>query len=392
MTVKLEEKKAELIDKVVSHVRKKLPQDQVPQFEQFVREYYSRVVSEDLIERSVIDLYGAALSHWNFARQRIPGAPKIRVYNPHFEEHNWQSTHTIVEIVTDDMPFIVDSVSTALNRHGLTIHLVIHPVMNLRRDAKGRLIEVRSVGANKGDGMYEAIVHVEVDRQTAREVLEEIRADLERVLGDVRKAVEGWTKMREKVKEVLAELDKNPPPLDPDEISEAKAFLEWIEDNHFTFLGYREYDLDTQDGEDVLRVVPGSGCGILWETSQTSVSQSFAVLPPEVRKLARARQLLIITKANSRATVHRPTYIDYVGIKRFNDSGEVTGERRFLGLYTSEAYNMNPRDIPLLRRKIMKVIELSGLRLTSHDGKALMHILVTFPRDELFQANEDESF
>lgn len=390
MTIKLKEKKAELIDKVVSHVRKKLSQDQVLQVEQFVREYYNRVSPEDLIERSVLDLYGAVLAHWNFVRQRIPGEPKIRVYNPHFEEHGWQSTHTIVEIVNDDMPFLVDSVSMALNRHGLTIHLVIHPVMNLRRDAEGRLIEVLSADAAAGNMISEALLRVEVDRQTAPVVLEEIRADLESVLSDVRKAVEDWAKMREKVKEILAELDKNPLPVGPEEISEAKAFLEWIHDNHFTFLGYREYDLVTEDGEDVLRIIPGSGFGILREASQTSVSRSFAVLPPEVRKLARARQLLIITKANSRATVHRPAYIDYVGIKRFDASGEVIGERRFLGLYTSAAYNMNPHDIPLLRRKVMQVMARSGLRPTRHAGKALMNILETFPRDELFQATEDE--
>ncbi|MGH7799996.1 MAG: NAD-glutamate dehydrogenase [Thermodesulfobacteriota bacterium] len=392
MTAKFEEKKAELIDKVVSHVRKKLHQDQVPQIEAFARQYYSRVAPEDLIERSILDLYGAVLAHWNFACQRIPGAPKIRVYNPNFEEHGWQSTHTIVEIVNDDMPFLVDSVNMALNRHGLTIHLVIHPVMNLRRDTEGRLIEVLSADAATGGVIHEALLHVEVDRQTAPAVLEEILADLERVLSDVRKAAEDWAKMRERVNEILAELDKNPPLLSQDEISEAKAFLQWINDNHFTFLGYREYDLLTENGEDILRIVPGSGCGILREVKQTSVSQSFAILPPEVRKLARARQLLIITKANSRATVHRPTYIDYIGIKRFDASGEVIGERRFLGLYTSAAYNTNPRDIPLLRQKVMKVMARSLLRPASHAGKVLMNILETLPRDELFQANEDELF
>lgn len=392
MKVNLEEEKLELIDKVLSNVRKKLHQGQVPQVEAFVRQYYSRVAPEDLIERSVLDLYGAVLAHWNFACQRIPGTPKIHVYNPHFEEHGWESTHTVVEIVTDDMPFLVDSVSMALNRHGLTIHLVIHPVMNLLRNTDGRLLEVLSDDATADDMISEAILHVEVDRQTAPEVSEGIRADLELLLSDVRKAVEDWGKMREKVEEILAELDKSPPSLDAEEISEAKAFLDWIYDNHFTFLGYREYDLVRQEGEDILRIVPGSGCGILREASQTFVSLSFAVLPPEVRKLARVRQLLIITKANSLSTVHRPAYLDYVGIKRFDISGEVTGERRFLGLYTSAAYNMNPQDIPLLRRKVMKVMARFSFRPTSHAGKALMNILETFPRDELFQATENELF
>ena len=181
-------------------------------------------------------------------------------------------------------------------------------------------------------------------------------------------------------------------PVDADERAEARDLLEWMHDGHFTFLGYREYDMLTEDGEDVLRPVAGSGLGILRASDERPISLSFSQLPPEVRRLAREKTLLNLTKANSRATVHRPSYLDYVGVKRFDASGEVAGERRFLGLYTHTAYSASPWEIPVLRRKAQRVVERSGLPTGSHDHKALVEILETYPRDELFQISEDELF
>ena len=165
-----------------------------------------------------------------------------------------------------------------------------------------------------------------------------------------------------------------------------------MDDGHFTFLGYREYDVLTEEGEDVLRAVSGSGLGILRAADERPISVSFSQLPPDVRRLARTKSLLTLTKANSRATVHRPSYLDYVGVKRFDASGEVSGERRFLGLYTHTAYSASPWEIPVLRRKAQQVVERSGLVIGSHDHKALLDILETYPRDELFQISEDELF
>ncbi len=206
----------------------------------------------------------------------------------------------------------------------------------------------------------------------------------------MRAAVEDWQPIRQRTRDILAELAANPPPVDPEELAEARAFLEWLEDDHFTFLGYREYDMLSEEGEDVLRAVSGSGLGILREKGAEPVSASFAVLPPEVRRRAREKHLLNLTKANSRATVHRPVYLDYVGVKRFDDAGEVAGERRFLGLYTHTAYRVTPWEIPVLRQKAERVLERSGLLPGSHDHKALVEILETYPRDALFQISEDE--
>jgi glutamate dehydrogenase len=389
VSVKPQEAKSGLLDKTASRLREKLPADQAAKLETFVRLYYDAVASADLLERGVLDLYGAALAHWNLAHQRTPGTAKVRVYTPQLEEHGWQSAHTVVEIVNDDMPFLVDSVSMELNRLDSAVHLIIHPVLKVRRDEAGALVEVLPYDAPE-EGIHESFIHVEIDRETEAAQLEKLTAGLARVLGEVRAAVEDWPKMLEQVREIGVQLEREPPPIDPEELTEATALLEWLADGHFTFLGYREYDLVTEAGEDSLRRVDGTGLGILRETSQESVSPSFAKLQPEVRRLARAKNPLTLTKANSRATIHRPSYLDYVGVKRFDASGEVVGERRFLGLYTSSAYSMSPREIPLLRRKVARVRERTGFPPGSHDDKAFVEVIDTYPRDELFQISEED--
>ena len=211
-----------------------------------------------------------------------------------------------------------------------------------------------------------------------------------RVLGDVRLAVADWQGMRDKVHSVVKELDKRPPPIPAEELDEGRAFLRWLADNHFTFLGYRRHELVTVNGQDALKIVPDSSLGILREAQSKDVSSSFAALPPEVRAYARRLELLIITKSTARSTVHRPGYLDYIAVKRFDAQGTVTGEDRFLGLFTSTAYSANPVDIPLLRRKTADVVARAGLAPGSHAGKALINILANYPRDELFQTNEDD--
>ena len=231
--------------------------DQAEDLERFVRAYYAHVAPDDLSDRSDVDLYGAALAHWNLARVRQPGEPKVHVYTPNVEEHGWESPHTVVETVVDDMPFLVDSVSMEVTRNGSAIHLVIRPIMRVRRDEEGRLLEV---GAE--DGQPESLIHVEIDRQAGPEELERLRAGICRVLGDVRAAVEDWPAMRERVRDVVAELDERPRSTRTSSPRRATC-SSGCDDGHFTFLGYREYDMLAEDGEDVLRAVAGSGLGIL---------------------------------------------------------------------------------------------------------------------------------
>jgi glutamate dehydrogenase len=392
MAVEVGGASGERLESILSLVREKLSADEAPQIEEFVRQYYAEVEPADLTAPSVLDAYGAALAHWHLVRHRAPREAKVRVYTPQLEEHGWQSTHTVVEVVTDDMPFLVDSATMEVNRHEHGIHLIVHPVIWVRRDEGGQLLEVVAPDAPRGGATAESLIHVEVDRQTDHEALEELRNDLQRVLGDVYAAVADWAAMGERMREIVADLGANPGRLDPEEAAESKALLEWIEDHHFTFLGYREYELLTDDGEDVLRAVPGTGLGILRETAAKPAASSVTKLSPEARRLARASTLLTLTKANSRATVHRPGYLDYVGVKLFDSAGEVRGEQRFLGLYTSTAYRARPGKIPVLRRKVERLLDRSGFPLGGYSHKALLEILETYPRDELFQISEDELF
>ena len=411
MASRAKEQKSELIDGVVVRLHDRLPKENARVLENFTRRYYGDVAPEDLVEFNAESLYGEALSIWRFAQKRKPGEPKIRVYNPRQEEHGWQSTHTVVEIVNDDMPFLVDSISAALNRQDLvlsatdarrevvagiggvlTVHLLVHPVLRLRRDGGGKLIEVLDPDDRAKDGIDESVLHVEVSQQSSPAVLDAIRDNLKQVLEDVRATVADWHPTLAKVDQIIDGLDDPPPGLASEDVDEAKAFLAWIRDNHFTFLGYRHYRLERKDDRDYLRLDEKSGLGVLRRVLPESRERAKTPLTRAVSRFARRKELLIITKANTRATVHRPVYMDYIGVRIFDKQGKVIGEHRFLGLFTSAAYNRNPRDIPMLRDKVAKVVERSLFAAGSHNGKALLNILETYPRDELFQTATDDLF
>ncbi len=387
-----DEHKAQLIERIASTLEERLDADAGVQAMRFARQYFAWVPPEDLTEVDPEDWYGAVLCHWHLAHQRAAGDSLVHVYNPNVDEHGWRSTHSVVEIVTADMPFLVDSVTMELNRNGLTVHRIIHPVLRVRRDEGGNLLEVLPVDAETVEGAgFESVIHVEIDRQGDATALDDLRSSVLRVLGDVRAAVEDWREMRGRMQQVINDLDPTRLPVPEDQVKEVEAFLTWVVDDHFTFLGCHDYDL-VQAGDDLsLQTVPGSGLGILRDSHDAPRrSRSFDELPPALRQIAFNDDLLLLTKANTRATVHRPVHLDYIGIKRYDDNGQVVGERRFLGLYTSMAYSMNPRNIPLLRQKVERVVKRSGLSPRGHAGKALQNILDTFPRDDLFQASEDE--
>ena len=391
--MKVEDVDEALIDSVCARLHEQLHDGDATCAEAFARQYYRWVSPEDLAERTAIDLYGAALAHFNLARNRTPGEPKLRVYNPQFDQNGWQSTHTAVEIVTDDMPFLIDSVTMELNRHGFGVHLIIHPVMTVHRDKSGALQEVLPPHpTHTGTEIAESVIHAEVTRHTDPAELNAMRGHLLRVIGEVRAAVEDWPAMRQQALNVAQELDSEKlPNIDAAEVKEVKSFLTWLEDHHFTFLGYRDYAILDDEGTPKLTAIEGSGLGILRRPSDHG-ARALDDLPPGARERALDPTLLNLTKANSRSIVHRPSYMDYVGVKKFDDSGHVTGERRFLGLYAFSAYSVSVFEIPIVRRKVGYVLERAGFPEGSHNEKDLLEILETYPRDELFQISKEELF
>ena len=382
----IETKKALLVEKAAALGREMLDVAERTTAERVIREFYEHVPPADIVGRSPRDLCGAAVSLWRFAERRRPGHAKIRIYNPDPTTDGWSSPHTIVEIVNDDMPFLVNSISLAINASGRNVHLVIHPILTVARDPRGRLCEVRDAGTA---GLRESWMHIEITSESDRDDLARLTQTLSGVLSDVRIAVEDWQAMREELRELLDELSRPPaPPVPRTELTEVKDFLRWLDDDNFTFLGHRGYAFDGAAGA-VRRPL-----GILRDETHPVFGglRELSALPSDVQEFMRRRELLVITKSNRRATVHRTAHMDAIGVRRFAPTGEVVGFRLFLGLFTSLAYSRNPRSIPLLRLKVRRIIERAGLAPTSHDGKALLHILDTLPRDELFQTDEDQLF
>ncbi len=366
-------KNRELIDKIVAHANKKwdAKQGDISQFIQFIRLYFIHCSVEELEARSITDLYMGVLSHWHLMSPRAPGELKIRVFNPHYVEEGWQSPHTIIEVISNDMPFLVDSMRMAIDQ---TIYLMIHMGgMRVVRDKFGNVKEILSFAEQHENALLEAPIYMEIDRQTDPEVLEQIQSKLYAALNDVHLAVADWQNMRQKVKNLIAHLVEN------NSLSEEKketvAFLEWILEDHFTFLGARDYKN--------LEVVPESNLGILREASHDPVFET---------NMSLEMGPVIISKTNFRSTVHRNTYTDYISFREFNVHGELISEYCFIGLFTSSAYVVSPKIIPIIRKKVEAIIQQSGLPPRSHAGKDLFHILSVLPRDILFQAGVKELY
>jgi len=387
MTRDADGKKAELITHLIDDTRERLGGDAGEAAADFIRLYYGHVPPADMAARRREELLGAALAHWKFAAERTPGAAKVRVYNPDLEEHGWTCDHTIIEVVNDDMPFLVDSVAAALTRRDIPIYLIVHPILRLRRDG-GRL-----AGLDEG-GSAESFLHVEVARQPG-ERLPEIAAELDKVLADVRLAVGDWQPMRDKLREAVRELETAPGSLPEEEVAEVREFLRWLYDNNFTLLGYRAYAISGTGRTAKVSAAPDTDLGLFRDPDFRAYREfdDLDKLRPELRAFLSRPAALEINKTDAVSTIHRPVSMDAVSVRRFGTKGgakgKVTGQHLFVGLFTSNAYNRSALGIPLLRLKVQRVIEQANLTPGSHDAKALVNILETFPRDELFQVDDD---
>ncbi|WP_301801007.1 NAD-glutamate dehydrogenase [Nocardioides sp. ChNu-153] len=370
--------------------------------------YYRHVAPEDILDRTPVDLYGAAASHRRLAEHRAPGEVLTRVLTPSVADDGWTAGgHSVVEVVTDDMPFLVDSVTMLLDRLDCDVHAVLHPQLRVRRAADGTLLAVGPIAEGSVQvedhadqtATRESWIHVEIGRLGTDGddgTAAAIEAGVHQVLADVRVAVEDWQQMKEAVAAVATDLRERPAEVaagvpEP-EVRQGADLLEWIADDHFTFLGYREYTLATGADGDELVAVPGTGLGLLRD-DRPGVAPTGADGPrvtAEVRDRMRDPELLVLAKANRRATVHRPVHLDYVGVKTFDADGVVTGERRLIGLFSSAAYTESLTRIPLLREKAEAVREQLGFDQRSHAGKALLDTLENFPRDELFQTPTED--
>lgn len=360
----------------------------------FARVFYDTLSQDDLRSRSIEDLCASMLTLWTCISQRQGKTPDIHIYNPNFAEHGWSSKHTVIALCQTDMPFLVDSMVMEIDRLGICVHFIINTGrIYFKRDSTHRVTKMLLPEDAHENTAAEAVVYLEIDYIDDEKALKNLKECLKRVLYDVSLAVNGWSGMLQKVAESISDLQQVANTLDPDELSESLDFLQWLLDGYFTFLGCRDYRFAKADkANGTIDLVPNSGYGVLSEKSTSTLSKNLAELPPRARENLLSRQILVIAKTNTMSTVHRPAYTDYIAIKQFDDQGQVIGFRLLIGLYTSSAYNSNPQHIPFLRKKIAYVLEKSKLSKVGHSGKALINILETLPRDDLFQAHDKELF
>lgn len=341
----------------------------------------------DLFDSGILGI--ATSSHWDMAKQRQKGKPEISVYCP-VNDKNIQYK-TIIDIVSDDFAFLVDSIVAEINRHNYLIDLLVHPIAYCRYDDKGNLTHIQS---ERDDALVrQSHIHIHINETLTTDMHQALESGLYETLEDVYFANRDWKKMLAALKQSKEDLANAPIKRPLREIEKYCAFLDYISDNNFTLLGYREYEFVEKNGEIKNKIVKGKSLGLLSDDVKPAyISESSEGLPRNLQELRKKLNPVSISKTNRVSTVHRPVPMDAVAVKTYNDKGEVVGERLFLGLFTSVTYSRSVDSVPYIREKVEDVLEMADFMPNSHDGKALRHILEKYPRDELFQISAKELF
>ncbi|HXV74479.1 MAG TPA: NAD-glutamate dehydrogenase, partial [Sphingomonadales bacterium] len=359
----------------------------------FIRFFYAPSSAEDLKELGTETLLAVAHSMWAFAKRRPPRKPVLRIFNPALERDGWKTSHTVIQMVNDDMPFLVDSVTGALTAtHGLRIHIMHHPLMVVERGKAGQRRRTVS-GPGEAPGAApgkESYIYAEVDAVSDEAQLKALEKEFKTILQEVRLAVSDWRRMLAKADEAIASLAALAAETRRADLREAREFMEWLKADNFTFLGSRDYHFTGRGRNPKVRQVKRSGLGILRNPERHVIRGPKGLMEgaPEIINFLKKKQPLFVTKANAKAAVHRPVHMDYVGVKLYGKRGKPIGERQFVGLFTSQSYMKSPRQVPVLRRKVEWVRKRMPFEPASHAGKIITHILETFPRDELFLIDE----
>ncbi|RJQ74573.1 NAD-glutamate dehydrogenase [Pseudonocardiaceae bacterium YIM PH 21723] len=360
-----------------------------------LRRYYRHAPAEEIIDSQATDLSACLTSHMNLAATRVPGRPAIRVFNPSRATDGWDTQSTVIQVVTDDMPYLVDSVIAELNRAGVGVQRIVHPILVVRRDVVTGVLQDVLLDADPtkppADAIVESWMRLEADLISDPERGREIEQRLHSVLNDVREVVEDTEKMISTALQLAGELEGAQLPLQREQVTGSADLLRWLADEHFTFLGYRRYELvtDEQTGEIALRAALASGLGVLRQDSLAA--RSFTAGAEDTER-ALAPNLLVLTEASAPSTVHRSVYPYYVGVKTFGEDGQVTGEHRFLGMLTTAALHEDVLDIPVIAKRVRDVVRRAGLPLESYSGQRMLEVIQNYPRSELFSADEDSLY
>ncbi|MCF6765430.1 NAD-glutamate dehydrogenase [Thiotrichales bacterium 19S3-7] len=394
MSIHASEKVMSLLMKIEKMASKNLDDHDVSNIITMAKGLFNIISENDLINRDVIDLYGLLLSLWRFISKRdLNKSYKVRVYNPDFEEHGWNSGLTVIELVGPDKPFQIDTIQVLLSRLDIGMHSMMHiGGAKIERDKNGDMISLHDISEQVDTPyQFESLAFFEVDRQKEEDgSLESLEEKINEALEHVDLVVDDFEPMRVKLTEALSGLSENCPDKQCEDFSEAIAFIEWLRDRHFIFLGYCDLDI-VEKNKKTFEVVKNSQLGLL-KFGERYLSSNYHDFAKRLYTGKNQLSILSIAKSDHQSPVHRTGHMDIIGVTRYNEKGKPIGERRFLGLYTSIAYHSTPHSIPFLRQKVDKVLQRSNFRYDGHAYKTLSSILETYPRDELFLSSDDDLF
>jgi glutamate dehydrogenase len=375
-----------ILNNVTELIHKKVPKTLAPVVDRFSQLLYSNISTLDLNNRNDSDMYGATLSLWNTLNEHNDKKPIIKVFNPQVSKNGWKSSHTIIEIVVNDMPFLVDSLRIALGRLDVTPHLMLNCPIKVIRDKSNKIIDLSTASDDEiKETSTETAFFIEIDRITELKQLDNIVKELQSVVSDILLTVNDWVSMKDKLNETISIVKKSSFSCSKQEHTDCLEFLNWVKDDNFTFMGYRSYEIKTLEGDVSLTAQNETSLGLM-KQSKGKDEGLLSQLGEEAREVALGNNILVLTKSNSRSRVHRPALFDYIGIKRFDDKGNVLGEDRFIGLFGSAYYTNSALDLPLIKSKVADVCKSSGFAPSTHAYKALINILETYPRDEILQS------
>src|SRR3954453_5881567 len=384
-------------------VQERLPPDRAATVQAFAQAYLRRLATAaDGDGHDAEALYHELLGAFELAASRNGAPMAVRAFNPTLAEHGYEPGGSVVETNTEDLPFLVDSVSAELGARGLGIVRLLHPIVGTERAADGSILRILHPS---GAPSTESVMHFELDRRLAPEDLADLEDAVRAVLADVRRVVRDFPQLRERVAAMVELARSGAPRYEEDEVAEVVSFLEWLARDNFILLGARDYEL--VDG--ALRVVSGSGLGLLAaeggpgfaagsglgrpaDEARSPFAKPVAVesLDPSLRERALGGELLLVSKTNRMSPVHRRVRLDYVGIRRLSADGEIVGEARLIGLFTTKAYAEPASETPVLHRKLQRILASEDLIVGSHDYKSAVALFESFPKDELFAAPTDD--
>jgi glutamate dehydrogenase len=398
MASSIEMLKIDLVDQLEYMAKVQLEPEQASVASVFLRSLYFNVPPSDLVPERPEALFEGALSLLEFMRVRQRGSAKVRVYEPRHLSGATDEPRTFIDIVNDDMPFLVDSVGGALKRMGAEVRLLVHPVLEVERDASGEMTSLKATEFPT-PGVAESVMHIRIG-PLSKEEHAQVEDLLGSILTDVRQVVADFEPMREHVRaQAVALRQGRLPESEGESVIEMSEFLDWLSDDHFVFQGYSygrferaalsskpptsRDKLPLADSPSGMRFDRDRGLGILRDPRRSM----FDVFEPP-----RKRELLRVLKANRHSTVHRTVHLDTVMVSDFDPQGIQRGVHMFVGLFTASAYSAPPASIPMLHHKIERVISKSGFTPGSYNLRTLRYILESYPRDELFQISDEDLF